>query len=60
MGRRGSLGKRLSNLSGGDLDAILANDNTAEQAYVEILPTDGAFHTADETTPVRRTPCLWG
>jgi hypothetical protein len=39
--------RRLSDLSG-DYDAILASDYFSDgQAYVEILPTDGAFSTDD-------------
>ena len=37
--------QRLKDLSG-DLDSILANDNSVGQYYVEILETDMAFETA--------------
>jgi hypothetical protein len=36
--------ERLSDLSG-ELDAILANDNSVGQYYIEIKSTDEAFHT---------------
>jgi hypothetical protein len=43
-GQTGCYWARLEDASG-DLDAIIANDNTDWQAIVDIAPTDGAFES---------------
>lgn len=47
--------ERLSSLSG-ELDAIIANDNSMGQFYVEVLPSDRAFSTDCEMFPIESVP----